>query len=93
MLRRSLLALIAAFWALLVAGPAIAQSNKTLRVAFIGESDPKKQLAIAEHVQRRIISEGVTMPLGQFLQPMARRKNVTGNIPSPVPVFWNVEKK
>ena len=64
-----------------------------LRAAFIREGDPKKQLAIAEQVQRRIISEGVTMPLGQFLQPMARRKNVTGNIPSPVPVFWNVEKK
>ncbi|MEI7872218.1 MAG: ABC transporter substrate-binding protein [Alphaproteobacteria bacterium] len=64
-----------------------------LRAAFIRESDPKKQLAIAEQVQRRIISEGVTIPLGQFLQPMARRKNVTGNIPSPVPVFWNVEKK
>ena len=64
-----------------------------LRTAFIREGDPKKQLAIAEQVQRRIISEGVTMPLGQFLQPMARRKNVTGNIPSPVPVFWNVEKK
>ena len=64
-----------------------------LRAAFVRESDPKKQLAIAEQIQRRIISEGVTMPLGQFLQPMARRKNVTGNIPSPVPVFWNVEKK
>ncbi|MDP1748943.1 MAG: ABC transporter substrate-binding protein [Reyranella sp.] len=64
-----------------------------LRAAFVRESDPKKQLAIAEQVQRRIISEGVTMPLGQFLQPMARRKNVSGNIESPVTVFWNVEKK
>jgi len=24
---------------------------------------------------------------------MARRKNVSGNVPSPVTVFWNVEKK
>ena len=64
-----------------------------LRAAFVREGDPKKQLAIAEAVQRRIISEGVTIPLGQFLQPMARRKNVTGNIESPVTVFWNVEKK
>jgi len=64
-----------------------------LRADFVRESDPKKQLAIAEQVQRRIISEGVTIPLGQFLQPMARRKNISGNIESPVPVFWNVEKK
>jgi peptide/nickel transport system substrate-binding protein len=64
-----------------------------LRAAFVREGDPKKQLEIAEKVQTRIISEGVTIPLGQFLQPMARRKTVSGNVPSPVTVFWNVEKK
>jgi peptide/nickel transport system substrate-binding protein len=64
-----------------------------LRAAFVRESDPKKQLEIAEKVQARIIGEGVTVPLGQFVQPMARRKNVSGNVPSPVTVFWNVEKK
>src|SRR5882672_5893288 len=64
-----------------------------LRIQFIREGDPKKQLEIAETVQTRIISEGVTVPLGQFVQPMARRKNVSGNVPSPVTVFWNVEKK
>src|SRR5205085_7479723 len=36
-----------------------------LRSAFIRESDPKKQFEIAEKVQARIISEGVTIPLGQ----------------------------
>jgi len=64
-----------------------------LRAAFVRESDPKKQLEIAEKVQARIIGEGVTVPLGQYVQPMARRKNVSGNVPSPVTVFWNVEKK
>ena len=64
-----------------------------LRMAFVRETDPKKQLAIAEQVQKRIMDLGVTVPLGQYLQPMARRKNVSGNIESPVPVFWNVEKK
>jgi peptide/nickel transport system substrate-binding protein len=66
---------------------------ETLRAAFVRESDPRKQLEIAGKVQTRIISEGVTIPLGQFQQPMARRKNVDGNVPSPVTVFWNVEKK
>ena len=64
-----------------------------LRVAFVGEGDAKKQLQIAEQVQKRILEQGVTVPLGQFLQPMARRKGVTGNIESPITVFWNVEKK
>ena len=64
-----------------------------LRAAFIRESDPEKQIEIAEKVQARIIGQGVTIPLGQFLQPMARRKNVTGNMTAPVTVFWNVEKK
>jgi peptide/nickel transport system substrate-binding protein len=64
-----------------------------LRLAFVSEGDAKKQLQIAEQVQKRILELGVTVPLGQFLQPMARRKGVTGNIESPITVFWNVEKK
>ncbi|WP_421999636.1 ABC transporter substrate-binding protein [Reyranella sp.] len=64
-----------------------------LRAAFIRESDPAKQLEIAKKVQERIIGQGVTIPLGQYVQPMARRKGVTGNLTAPVTVFWNVEKK
>ena len=64
-----------------------------LRLAFMRESDPNKQREIVDKVQTRIISEGVTIPLGQYVQPMARRKNISGNVASPVTVFWNVEKK
>ena len=64
-----------------------------LRAAFLRESDPKKQMEIAEQVQKRIMDQGVTVPLGQFVQPLARRKGVSGNLQSPVTVFWNVEKK
>jgi peptide/nickel transport system substrate-binding protein len=64
-----------------------------LRMAFLREADPKKQLEIAEKVQQRIMDQGVTVPLGQYVQPLARRKGVTGNLESPVPVFWNVEVK
>ena len=48
---------------------------------------------IAEQVQKRVMDLGITIPLGQYLQPLARRKGVTGNIEAPIPVFWNVEKK
>ncbi|HYX05044.1 MAG TPA: ABC transporter substrate-binding protein [Reyranella sp.] len=64
-----------------------------LRLAFMRESDPNKQREIVDKVQTRIISEGATIPLGQYVQPMARRKTVSGNVASPVTVFWNVEKK
>jgi len=60
---------------------------------FARESDPKKQLELAEQVQKRVLDLGVTVPLGQFVQPRATRKSVTGNVESPVTVFWNVEKK
>jgi len=64
-----------------------------LRMQFIREADPRKQLEIAEKVQTRILGEGVTVPLGQFQQPMARRTTVSGNVVSPVTVFWNAEKR
>ena len=64
-----------------------------IRVAFTKETDPKKQLELAKASQTRIIQQGVTYPLGQILQPTARRKSVTGNVESPATVFWNMEKK
>lgn len=64
-----------------------------LRADFVREADPKKQLQIAEQVQKRIMDLGVTVPLGQFVQPLARRKGVTGNMESPITVFSNIEKK
>jgi peptide/nickel transport system substrate-binding protein len=64
-----------------------------LRAAFVREPDPARQKAIAEQVQIRVMEVGTVIPLGQYLQPLARRKGVTGNVPSPVTVFWNIEKK
>src|SRR4029078_3059502 len=66
---------------------------ETLRMDFARESDAKKQFALAEKIQKRVLDLGVTVPLGQFVQPMARGKTVSGNVASPVTVFWNVEKK
>ncbi len=60
MLRRSLLALTAAFWALLVAGPAIAQSNKTLRVVMHSDLkilDPVWTTAYTVRVDRRRLEQ------------------------------------
>ena len=64
-----------------------------LRMDFVRAADPKKQVEIAAAVQKRMMDLGVTVPLGQFVQPMARRRTVSGNISSPITVFWNVDKK
>ena len=64
-----------------------------LRSQFLQETDPAKQLRIAELVQARVMEVGISVPLGQYLAPFARRKTVSGNVRSPVPVFWGVEKR
>ena len=64
-----------------------------LRDDFARETDPAKQKAIAEAVQVRDTEVTTHLYLGQWYQPAASRKNVTGYLTAPVPVFWNVEKK
>jgi peptide/nickel transport system substrate-binding protein len=64
-----------------------------LRDAFARESDPGKQKAIAEAVQVRLVQYPTHIPLGQWYQSAAMRKNVSGAIEAPVTVFWNIEKK
>jgi hypothetical protein len=64
-----------------------------LRDALAKETDPTKQKAIAEAVSLRA-SEYVThVPLGQYLQPSAFRKSITGVVVATNVIFWNIEKK
>ncbi len=62
-----------------------------LRDDFARETDPAKQKAIAEAVQLRAIETTPEIPVGEYVQPVAMRKNVKGFIIAPVPVFWNIE--
>jgi peptide/nickel transport system substrate-binding protein len=64
-----------------------------LRDQFAKESDPAKQKAIAEAVQKRWTQYPTHVHLGQWYQPSAVRQNVEGNMVAPVTVFWNVSKK
>jgi peptide/nickel transport system substrate-binding protein len=72
--------------------PCDAEMEK-LRDAFVRETDPAKQKQIAEAVQVRNTEITTHVFLGQWYQPIAARKNVTGVMTAPVPVFWNVEKR
>ena len=62
-----------------------------LRDDFARETDPAKQKAIAEAVQQRVIEFTPEIPVGEYVQPVAMRKNVKGYLISPVPVLWNIE--
>ena len=69
--------------------PCDAQLEK-LRDDFARETDPVKQKAIAEAVQLRVIEYTPEIPVGEYVQPVAMRKNVKGFVIAPVPVFWNM---
>jgi peptide/nickel transport system substrate-binding protein len=64
-----------------------------LRDQYARETNPARLKALAEAVQVRATQYPTHIPLGQWFQPGAARKNVDGFMTAPVTVFWNVEKK
>jgi peptide/nickel transport system substrate-binding protein len=66
---------------------------ESLRDQYAHETNPAKLKAIAEAVQVRETQYPTHVWLGQWYQPAAVRKNVSGMIVAPVTVFWNIEKK
>lgn len=62
-----------------------------LRDAFARETDAANQKAIAEAVQLREVEYPTHLQLGQYTQPVAFRKGVTGILAAPSIAFWNVE--
>lgn len=61
-----------------------------LRDAFARETDPTKQKEIAAAVQVQATKMTSHINLGQWYQPIAARKNVSGILSAPVPVFWSI---
>jgi peptide/nickel transport system substrate-binding protein len=61
-----------------------------LRDDFAHAAEPAKQKAIAEAAQVRAAQMVTHIPLGQWYKPRLLRKNVTGMLVAPVPVFWNI---
>jgi peptide/nickel transport system substrate-binding protein len=72
--------------------PCDAQLEK-LRDDYARATDPAKQKEIAEAVQLRVTEVVTHIHLGQWYSSGAARKNVSGFLTAPAPVFWNVEKK
>jgi peptide/nickel transport system substrate-binding protein len=70
--------------------PCDAEMEK-LRDDFARTSDLAKQKEIAEAVQKRNIEITAMIPVGEYVAPVAMRKNVKGFLIAPVPVLWNIE--
>ncbi len=61
--------------------------------AWATELDAAQRHAMIEKIQRRAYESVPYVPFGQFFQPIAFRRNVTGVLESGVPVYWNIDKK
>ncbi len=57
------------------------------------EPDRAKRRALIPALQERAFVSVPYAPTGQFFQPIAYRKNVTGVLEAGMPVYWNIEKK
>ncbi|WP_425248610.1 ABC transporter substrate-binding protein [Chelativorans salis] len=65
---------------------------EALRAEFIAADTSEKQKEVASKIQKHTLENVLYIPLGQYASPQARSNKLTGMIPSPVPVFWNIEK-
>jgi peptide/nickel transport system substrate-binding protein len=63
-----------------------------LRDTWLDSSDAAERKKLCAAIQLEAFQNGMFIPLGQYFQSAAWRKNITGHLKGPVPVFWNVEK-
>jgi peptide/nickel transport system substrate-binding protein len=64
-----------------------------LRAAFARESDLARQKQVAEAIQVRAYEDVLYLPLGQIKVASAAHNRLSGVLPAPMPVFWNIEKR
>jgi peptide/nickel transport system substrate-binding protein len=59
---------------------------------WLDATDPAEQKKLAAAIQDEAFAQALYIPLGQYFQSAAWRKNITGQLKGPVPVFWNIQK-
>ncbi|MDO8973063.1 ABC transporter substrate-binding protein [Reyranella sp.] len=73
--------------------PCDAEMEK-LRASYAREVDPAKRKEIAMAVSDRVMDQATYIVLGQYKAFGAYRKDrISGWLPGPVPVMWNITKK
>jgi peptide/nickel transport system substrate-binding protein len=64
-----------------------------MKDAFVRAPSAEEQKKIAVDIQKEAYDQVIYMPLGQFTQPSAWRKSLTGVLDGPAtPIFWNIDK-
>jgi len=65
-----------------------------LRSAFEREADFARRRDLAEQIQVRGMESVVQIPLGQYYERIAYRRDMVDSVPiGPVPFFWGIGKK
>jgi peptide/nickel transport system substrate-binding protein len=65
---------------------------EALRNRWIDEQDASAQRSLDQQIQARAFETVPFIPLGQYMPPAAWRRNLSGLLKGPLPVFWNVSK-
>ena len=65
---------------------------EALRAQFLRETDDAKKKKLAEAIQARAFEVGTHAPIGEYRQPGAMLKNVSGIVTGPGNFYWNVRK-
>jgi len=65
---------------------------EALRTAWIDSEDMEERKRLSEDFQRQCFQDLPYIPLGGYRLPAAYRRDLTGIVRSPIPVFWNVRR-
>ena len=63
------------------------------RDAWLDSTDPAQQKQFTTDIQAAVFEAAPFVPLGQYFQSTAWNRRVTGQLRTPVPVFWNLQKE
>jgi len=64
-----------------------------LKDEFVRASSADEQKKIAASIQQEAYDQVIFIPLGEFTQPSAWRKSLSGVLDGPAtPIFWNIDK-
>ena len=63
-----------------------------LRDDFARATDEAKKKALAEQIQARAFEIATHAPLGEYANPLAARRTVTGFVTGPGNLYWNIKK-
>jgi peptide/nickel transport system substrate-binding protein len=68
------------------------EAIEKLRDEFARATDDAKKKALAEQIQARAFEIGTHAPVGEYIEPLAARKTVTGFVTGPGNLYWNIKK-